>query len=703
MIEYDYTVKRQMGTTIKEYHPGFPRQIENVAKLRGRNGSGKSTLLSLIALSCYGLDEKVNIIEELKEDMRDLFASDDCEFDFYLKVTDDKKRELRINSYRKGPMFEGRGIDSGIIVKEIIGGKESLLTAEQFVRKYRLIYDMPKDPTGRIKKLIEGVENSHKRYQTEIKDLAKEASTIIRHIKKTSDPEEINREKQKLEKLKKERDDAIEDQKKHESLVRRLKKYKAAIDVQDTKRCYDQAKDDLKKAKQESNKRDKFDREAEKKYKDSEMAISVATINFNRDLQDVSSSIRDIKEIHQSDRDVWFNTVKSMSTDKLSLNKLVSLTQQAIKIKDMLGKEISRLNMDKEEKTQKIIKKLLSLLEEYKKEDLSILGDKIGVIYEELEDESEQTGKKLEYSNELKIAKGNLDDFIYSAGILDTKYRNRAPKPAMDNTDVVPIENLSDEEKLAEKKFKSALLSASEFGITTENFLIIIGEMKLDIDLSDHLMMPLAVLQNEIDNIKTTLQTKNNDIEGSNGYIARIAVLENRIGSMESNELPSLFDYKGELDELESVLQNMQSDLEKKIALLRKISRGEASKGDIERENRYYELVCKNLAIGLKHVSHAGEIYSISSVDLVGKKLITTDGSTEIPFKMMGTGESQNMHLRSQLDSNDGRCVIALFDEVGLMDSNMINDINKKFSSMYDSGDLLIGWMAAPGDKSEVE
>jgi len=704
MIEYNYVVKRQMGKAIKEYHPGFPKQIGNVAKLRGRNGSGKSTLLSLIALSCYGLDDKTNIIDELKEDMRDLFKSDDCEFEFFMKVTDDKKRELRINSYRKGPMFEEKGVDSDIMVKEIIDGKESLLTSEQFVRKYRLIYDMPKDPTGRIKKLIEGVENSHKRYQTEIKNLATQTSTIIRHIKKISDPEEINREREKLNKLNKEKEDAIEDQKKCESLVRKLKKYKAAVDFHNTKRCFDQAKDALNRTKQENNKRDKNDREAEKKYVESQKAISIALISFNRDLQEVSSSIRDIKEIQQSDKDVWFSTaVGSMNAEKVSLKKIESLTQQAIKIKNLLDVEISRLNMGKEEKTQKIINKILSLLEEYKKEDLLILGDKIGAIYEELEGESIETGKKLEHTKVLKTAKGRLEDFIYTAGTLDTKCRNQAPKPLVGSTDLEQMGNLSDEMEKAEKDFNSAIQSASEFGITKENFLNTISEIKLDLDLSDYTMMPLSVLQNEISSLEEDLQTKNDGINGSNGFIARVAVLENRIIAMESNELPFLFDYKDELDELESTLLYMQSDLNKKIALLRKISRDEASKADIEKEEVYYKLVCKNLALGLKHVSHAGEKYTISSVDLVGKKLITTDGNTEIPFKMMGTGESQNMHLRSQLDSNDGRCVIALFDEVGLMDSNMINDINNKFSSMYESGDLMIGWMAAPGDKTEVE
>ena len=87
----------------------------------------------------------------------------------------------------------------------------------------------------------------------------------------------------------------------------------------------------------------------------------------------------------------------------------------------------------------------------------------------------------------------------------------------------------------------------------------------------------------------------------------------------------------------------------------------------------------------------------------MNRRVVIAQSGSEIPFKDMGTGESQLAYLSGLLNIDDGRTLIALFDEVDHMDPDIISKIKDRMKTLCDEGKLLIGIMAAPAIGTEVE
>ncbi len=68
----------------------------------------------------------------------------------------------------------------------------------------------------------------------------------------------------------------------------------------------------------------------------------------------------------------------------------------------------------------------------------------------------------------------------------------------------------------------------------------------------------------------------------------------------------------------------------------------------------------------------------------------------------MGTGQGQSAYLLGLLNTNDNRKIIALFDEVAMMDFFSLEPIYKKFKDLYDADRLLVGIVVKMADEIKI-
>jgi len=191
MIEYDYLLERNTGNEVKKMKPipqNIPLKIDNCTMIAGPNGKGKSTLLNIIAYGLYG-KQNDNISDGIKTKMIGLCEGEHNKITFNFHImTDDKNGLFCIKD------------DDGHKVYEVINGENKLLTCESFNRKYNLIYDIPEDPTNRLKGLIGQVEEKQKDIANKIQEIKKYLNGLIVEVSNSKDPKRIENMSEEIKK-----------------------------------------------------------------------------------------------------------------------------------------------------------------------------------------------------------------------------------------------------------------------------------------------------------------------------------------------------------------------------------------------------------------------------------------------------------------------------------------------------------------------
>ena len=154
MIEFDYRIERieddKGGIAI--YTPDkIPNKLYGLTYIEGPNSIGKSTLLDIIALGFYGLKNSA-ILDPLKEKMNNLLNSEHQKLLFKVNLTN---REGIVNLISEKRSLTHKDIEVYELSND---GRKIHLSSESFERKYKLIYDIPNNPTKRLSYLINEIK-----------------------------------------------------------------------------------------------------------------------------------------------------------------------------------------------------------------------------------------------------------------------------------------------------------------------------------------------------------------------------------------------------------------------------------------------------------------------------------------------------------------------------------------------------------------
>ena len=102
------------------------------------------------------------------------------------------------------------------------------------------------------------------------------------------------------------------------------------------------------------------------------------------------------------------------------------------------------------------------------------------------------------------------------------------------------------------------------------------------------------------------------------------------------------------------------------------------------------------------YIKHIKKNYLVRKIDVINEEIIT-DEKKIIRFKDIGTGHSQAAYLLGLLSMSDERKIIALFDEVAMMDTVTMKPIFEKLKSLYNDKKLLLGIIVQKADKVQVK
>ena len=124
-----------------------------------------------------------------------------------------------------------------------------------------------------------------------------------------------------------------------------------------------------------------------------------------------------------------------------------------------------------------------------------------------------------------------------------------------------------------------------------------------------------------------------------------------------------------------------------KCDLLKKIEKKEIDKFSIL-DKKYSEKISEYYARKMRTVLYNDEEHTVRTVDIVNERITTISGK-EISFDDLGSGHSQSSYLTTKLGMSDTKKMIALFDEIAMMDEKSLSPVVDLVKNYYDRQMLL--------------
>jgi exonuclease SbcC len=701
MIEYDYTLERDYRDEKRTFCPGgIPKELENLVYIEGPNSCGKSTLLNIIALGLHGL-KKEHINPALRNKMNDLLNSNHQKLKFSFQVTD-KEGKLLLSSSKNS--FDQKEI----VVKEYVDGKESTLVADTFHRKYNLIYDIPDNPTDRLNQLVYEIRETQRMYYNRLGGVRNHVRAAINEIRGGRDPDRIASLTKSVEALGKEVEQmAGETRLKEESLdlIERYTFSRLYVSAAEEKESLKERIQDIESKAKRSQRQQ---RKASNEYQSQMRAVKTLVDDMEEKKKKVSGMLAQILSKEDAHHlKVWdkidlrmcyedFEIPETLDSEVLALQRIVfemakedtdsNVLSQARVLSDLIGFLEHYRNTDVVlPGVEKTVDGFLSVLEErYEKfKTIKIRSDNLQELLKDLQDLRNSrtfTNKALIELKQLRDSQG-----ANGAGeieeVIDPQEMEKLQNRLRSITEI--CENYMLEMRKKHVKEADIVHEMAEVGGTNavEPYKIYTGQQLKELVNS---------LRQQIVTANTTIRSKRTALSVHSNELKRLERMEkhkyqDRLGDLEA--------ILARIQRLENLLRN---EYDRYISAV--IDR---KSGDDKGEKEYLEEVARYLGRKVGYIRHINDEYKVNKIDLVAGDIITESGK-HIRLTDMGTGQSQAAYLSGLLNTDDRRPILALFDEVAMMDEKSMQPIYDKFRDLYGKRKLLVGIVVQKGEAVRV-
>lgn len=704
MINFDYKLVREEGDEKKIYTPIIPKELEDLVMIEGPNSSGKSTLLNILALGFFGESDE-SIHPSLRKRIKNLVSSPHQKIAFKCHIKNEKSGlELRVEK----PDPDKRDID----IYEVSNGENKRLIFENFREKYKLIYDVPDNPTERLNKLVDELKQNQKAIGGRIKTLSFYIREILDDLRKSRDPDKIKQYANDIKKQTKKIEDIKVTKRSCENDLLVLKRYaytRLASEYLNRKILIEDKIKELKSKKRQIKSRRKEEDKEIKQFQE-KAASAVSEIR-----NVIDEALRYLKILLPKDnfiplwekidlRDALLDDSDSSTLKRgithfqMEISDLKEKVEESpeIPVIDLYGQLIGVLkdyeNLDHIiPGIEKSVRDLIKILEEpYKKyEDFKIRRDNIQNVEDKV-DRLEELVDNFSDTYTLKLVK-----YVKKKGVEELRE---------DKDDYFAHTQELDEEKDkledAERKFTFFRDECIKLDIKEKDIEKIRDEIERIEGIQayknftgDQLEVRISSIEAEITGLKRNIDSLELNIK----------LLSREKADMEKRKPSKYQKHQGYLEGLFQVCQVLEqkflNDFNNYLDLL---SEGSV---DIKHLNDfqagYFGEVSKYLGRRLSTIRHIDKEFKVDTVDLVKSRIVTDSGKT-IMFDDLGTGQSQAAYLKSLLVQSDRRKIIALFDEVAMMDTNSLEIVYKPLRELYKGGDLLVGIIVQKGDKIKV-
>ncbi len=703
---------RNEGDGERKFIPNhIPTKLPNLVYIEGPNSIGKSTLLNLIALGFHGLKEgKIN--EQLKPKMENLLNMDHNKLTFKITITaNDDKLELRSEKNEMGVQE--------INVYERVNGEENILTPESFKRKYNLIYDIPDDPTTRLSQLASEIKDIQQSYGVRIKALKAHLLTTIEEIKRSRDPEVLNNIEQELQKniQKKEKmKDVLHQQENELEILETYYFCKGYSNSISHLIALETRKKDLEKSVKKKKSQIK---KVNKEIEDLRSSLNASIEEMQQYFDELTNLLRNLtpkKEKYHLEEWERIHLDESEQDLEFSANLKTCLEIFNRLLQDLKNKNPSDVN-----KAQ-LFKKLIELLQPYRNTDIALPG--LNKSVDGFLNDLEYSSKEYE---QLLVQTQNIDRSIELLNNLDNKirvveiyyfpklkeYKLQAPDDFNGNFEdeyiQQQIDELTVEIEKVRKQISRYIIECGKKNIIEDQI-----ERKLE-DIQEKNQEFLRLYRSYTDNqLDSKITDLNNDVRLKRNEIEQIdRVIQDRNREKERMEKMEPHKLQDRLKDIQEMFSHCK-ELEQKFlrdynGFIKGITNFQGNTNRNAKHQKpvnhdqevYFNAVAEYLGRKVKYIRHIDREYKVKTIDLLNETIKTEDGKV-IRFVEMGTGQSQSAYLTGLLNVTDKRKIIALFDEVAMMDQQSLDPIFKKFRELYKQNRMILGIVIQKADKVKI-
>lgn len=706
MIECDYQLVRDEEDETKTFIPQKQlKRLDNITYIEAPNSFGKSTLLNILALSMYGLDtgkRTKHINPALLKKMESLVDANHQKLTFTVTISNQdgsvklRSRKTKANSPQ-------------IVVEEIIKGKKpQKLSPELFDRKYNLIYDIPDNPTERLSQLAHEIKESQINYGYKAGILKEAIRRIINEISNARDPNRIKSLKANLTRQKTENEVVSKTVIKLENELTLLEDFVySKMFSTYTEKCK-QIGVKIDRLQKSSRRQERQSRTEKSEHYN----LNLIAQELIKDMQTTFDKASDLLEIlipppKKNLLKVWSRVDFNEAFSELEIDDTVE--EQILAFKAIL--EWIRNEKDKEESTREagFYRDFLSLLEDYQslKGNIAAFGKTIRQLMNEIEAEvnkHESTLNLLKNAEEAIRLLDELRDFILKANrIIFPQLQKLKTKMSSETGSLLYEESITDQilklkddlgdlkEKLGYYEQKYAAKGRPSLETATRN---LSKELhKYEGYTEDQLTQAIIQLSDKITEDKSSERKAQHSIQMLSAEIDRLEKKEPHKYQQHLKKLETFFE---KLQYLESKLKNEYQDYIRQI-----INPKEFSSNPVKTQLEYNDAVFKYLGKRLGKIPYLDKKYTVEYIDLI-KGIVKTKEKKTIRLTDMGTGQSQSAYLKGRLNTSDKRPIIALFDEVAMMDNQSLEPIYNTFQELYDKDRLLVGIVVQKGESPLV-
>jgi len=713
VLKYDYVIERTTGPSqIDRFSPNkIPKELDNLVLIEGPNSSGKSTLLNIIALGLFG-NKSSKINSALQAKMNSLLDAKHQKLQFSFEIKSDLDK-LIIRSKKTDPN------SSEIIVEESLDGENfSPVIYENFEKKYNLIYDIPSNPTERLPELLKELRDEQRQYGNRIKDFGMFVHYTIQQIEKSRDLQRLKEVEERL-KEQREKKKTIEDElPSSRDFLNMLQK--AAFIMYyyhylSEKSRLETRSEEIKKAIEDIDKtgRKVVREKIQEKRKIGELSNKLAE-NYNKVTPQLESILP--KKLKKS-----FTIWKEFNPYTIEHDELTDIEIEASNYIKYIQEEMDEISKNPVYKDVSSIERILDLLKEFEYSELRIsklnvtIQDLINILREENEKRNSIIKKYKNYDNINRILneiKGIVKEMKESLEAY--KKESVAAEEYSKSSDLkysqlnIELSQVTNELERANKKCREYHSRCILLGIEAKKLDGPYAEILKEIPKNEHVKECLALGEENvlktITDLEGEISEKQKEMRALEITIKQYQTEKERLEKLEPHKYESFY------NELNIIYTKVNRLSQKLLSIynndLNNLINNTLKEDDLKNNDnsrKYFDEVSKYLAHRIGNFRHIDRTYKAKTVNLILKTIITEDGST-IYLSDMGTGQSQSAFLLSLLNiKNDNRKIIALFDEIAMMDDISLKPVYEKMKELYYEKRLLLGVLVQKGNEINIK
>jgi len=668
---------------IKQNNHTFTNPIEelsDISLIKGPNGSGKSTILNLLAYILFG--STMEIQEELLEKIDKLYANNRIQqFKCDIKI-ENKINKLVIEAHKS--KFDTNDI------KVLVNGE--IYNEARFKNQFNIIYDIPDQPTKRIKKVIEDIKKRQSIYKSDVINFKEEIMKIQHEIDQYK-PEIIEVKRKTLEKLKIDLEESTKQKDDLGSVLDNIKQVFFKYQIKKYEEMNELTIKEIRAIEKAITTLPPID------FVEEPVIISQMKKAQDKIEEKIAALIKNVEIIQTVFNDFEIKTKLINKNDIKYLNEYnyekmgnEEIMYKINEIQSKIDEGDKYLKSNEDIKYSQVLHQIIHILQKHKdiQGEIPFFNENVNNIIQNITD---IISKLPQIPNEYKW---KIESVNECADTIDktTKEIDKLYEKFLEGGEGEDVkeEYLRLKKRLQEKKIERNMFSRS---IMEYQNMAKSNGIKLNLKCDDITLPKNINIKNEKDTKKYIKENDEKLTELQNGIeedTLTINSLEEEVKLFENKKIPKWFDNKDCIKVVEQKTKIIENRLDEIKEHLDHIENNQ----ETEENNIFYEQLYRFLGKTMESVIYNNEKHKVVKVNPVDEIIFTENGD-QLRFSFFGTGHTQSTYLLSRLNTIDNRKTIVMFDEVAMMDKNSLAPIIERAKELYYEGRLILALIVHPG------